>query len=82
MTHPVEFDCQDCGVHVFSYGIDKAPDPPRCASCVAIRGIPAGPDREAVRATLYDQEAMQYWIEHGSFEHADDDAKAEGKDAP
>jgi hypothetical protein len=67
MSEPVEFDCPDCGDHVFAFGIGKPPDPPLCATCQVIREQPPGPGREAIRAALYDPEAMQYWMAIGSY---------------
>lgn len=63
----IEYDCQDCGVHVYSFGLDRPPSPPRCVVCQTIRDIPPGVEREDVRAALYDREAMEYWIETGSY---------------
>jgi hypothetical protein len=35
-----EFDCQDCGSHVYLFGGDKIPVPPRCATCDFLQQMP------------------------------------------
>lgn len=37
VSEPVEFECLDCHYHVHAFGVDRAPDPPLCASCAFIR---------------------------------------------
>lgn len=40
MAEPVtaEFDCCECGVHVYAICVDKAPDPPLCCTCLHVPG--------------------------------------------
>lgn len=35
---PCEFDCSDCGVHVFEACADKPTVPPLCATCLHVPG--------------------------------------------
>jgi hypothetical protein len=30
----IEFDCVDCGRHIYNFGIEKTPEPPLCATCL------------------------------------------------
>lgn len=64
-------DCQDCGVHVFQFGIDTAPSPPRCACCDVIHSISSVADRNALRVALYDPEAMHFWLAEGCYRDED-----------
>ncbi len=66
MSEPLEYDCQDCGVHVFSFGLREIPSPPRCQTCITIRELPRG-ERDEMRAHLYDLDAMTYWIKAGCY---------------
>jgi hypothetical protein len=48
----MEYDCADCGVHVFAFGIAVLALPSRCAACAFIADAVAEIDRPAVRAIL------------------------------
>ena len=32
----VEFDCCECGHHIIAIVAEKAPEPPLCATCIAL----------------------------------------------
>jgi hypothetical protein len=61
-----EFDCRDCGVHVYGFGRDTPPTPLRCATCQWIAEIPSE-HRYEVRQRLYDEDAWEHWAKVGSF---------------
>jgi hypothetical protein len=50
--HVHEFDCEDCGVHVLSFGPAVANDNPVCAQCTWIRSMPNEADRKRLREFL------------------------------
>jgi hypothetical protein len=47
-----EFDCADCGTHVYSYGEAAANDQDICATCQWLRDVEDPEDREMLRAFL------------------------------
>lgn len=47
----VEFDCIDCGTHVFSAGAETMPEPARCFGCQFISEQPEE-DRDQLRRLL------------------------------
>jgi hypothetical protein len=50
---PFEFDCQDCGCHVFAFGRVPTPPPVRCGVCVWIAEHVTDPAEAArIRASL------------------------------
>jgi hypothetical protein len=50
---PVEFDCIECGVHVFAIGAIVVPEPPLCAVCGWAREfIPDPVERAKLHARL------------------------------
>ena len=47
----IEFDCRDCGLHVFDFGRTKAPDPPLCGLCAWLdEFVPDPAEQAAIRA--------------------------------
>jgi hypothetical protein len=34
----IEYDCRDCGVHVYAIGIEHVPEPPLCLQCKHMPG--------------------------------------------
>jgi hypothetical protein len=49
----IEFDCAECGVHVFAMGlVEPAPPGQRCAHCQWLADIPDPVEREQLRARL------------------------------
>lgn len=49
---PREYDCRDCGVHVFQYLASAANDQEICATCLWLREIDDPEEREALRKLL------------------------------
>ena len=47
----VEFDCIDCGTHVWHAGVNAVPEPARCFCCVFIAEQPEE-DRAQLRRLL------------------------------
>jgi hypothetical protein len=52
MSEPVEYDCCDCHARVVAFGYERAPEPPRCATCAWIVEFIPPEEREAVRDRL------------------------------
>lgn len=44
----VEFDCCECGVHVFALCLDRAPEPPLCCTCLHLPGWHRDPQLRAI----------------------------------
>jgi hypothetical protein len=73
----VEYDCHDCGAHVYQFGGCVLPRiPPRCAICSTLREHIPPEERAELRQELYDVEAKLYWATKGCWE---DEAYAERK---
>lgn len=54
MTEPVEFDCVDCGIHVYAFGCwDKDP---RCLTCKWINMATDPVEKMKLRAFLTNEE--------------------------
>lgn len=47
-AEPVEFDCPDCGIHVFAFNLARPPEPPRCATCAFIAEFVPDPAEAAL----------------------------------
>jgi hypothetical protein len=47
-----EYDCVDCGVHVYEFGREEPPAPPRCAVCQWLAELPDQVEAEKLRAHL------------------------------
>lgn len=64
-----EFDCEDCGVHVYSYGwpSDETPET-HCLGCSIVRSMERlTPQQEAELRKLFHcelPERMERWNEH------------------
>ena len=56
-----EWDCIDCGVHVYAMGHVPTPQPERCAVCQWLAEVPDPADREAMREHIYQPEAMEFF---------------------
>jgi hypothetical protein len=52
----IEFDCGDCGVHVYEFGREAPPAPPRCAVCQWLADIADPVEREKLRVFLAQRE--------------------------
>jgi hypothetical protein len=54
-TNPIEFDCQDCRCHVYSFGRMTEPLPIRCSVCAWVNEYVADPEEaRRIRARLGD----------------------------
>ena len=53
MAEPREFDCIDCGTHVYSYATHAANDQAICFTCQFLRGVDDPVERDKLRATLH-----------------------------
>jgi hypothetical protein len=51
----IEYDCGDCGAHVYEFGRDAPPAPPRCAVCLWLAELPDRVEAERLRAHLQRQ---------------------------
>jgi len=49
---PIEFNCMDCGIHVYALGYWQGN--PRCAQCIWLSGIKDPVERERLRQFLKD----------------------------
>ena len=52
LTAVIEYDCQDCGAHVYAFGRPPVPGKDRCAGCQWIAAIPDPAHRAALRSQL------------------------------
>jgi hypothetical protein len=53
---PLEFDCVDCGSHVFRYGWPSSSQ--RCGTCQWLADMPDPAEREKARAFLDKKEEL------------------------
>ena len=67
LLHGIEFDCQDCGVHVHAFGDVPDPRPTRCAVCAWIREFVRPGERGEVRSRYYDTEQWRHWTTIGAY---------------
>jgi hypothetical protein len=51
----IEYDCGDCGVHVYEFGREEPPAAPRCAVCLWLAELPDQVEAERLRAHLQRQ---------------------------
>jgi hypothetical protein len=55
----IEFDCADCGAHVYAVGLVEPPPPgQRCVPCQWLANIPDPVEREQLRAYLIEIEVI------------------------
>jgi hypothetical protein len=67
VQRPREFDCRDCGAHVFAFGEVPDPLPTRCGVCSWIREFVQPFDRGEVRSRYYDTEQWRHWVTIGAY---------------